>query len=179
MHPIPKPELLDPDRLTSNERTDMIDHDHRSRAEQLDRALHESCDYAVALWQHLDAARTYLLDSLPSDPRAPGTNPHTCASPTGPTDDEGWQRWIDTYATVTSILAGPKGDSGFGLGEAREATRLRRDAPNLNVLAAANPNVPSPEPAANPIKPPRPSAWRSVGLAALGVLALRGLRRRT
>jgi hypothetical protein len=179
MHPIPQPDLLDPDRLTTNERSDMTADEHRTRAQQIDQALHESCEYATELWQHLDAARTYLLASLPSDPRAPGTNPHACASPTGPTDAEGWQRWIETYATVTSILAGPRGDSGFGLGEAREAARLRREAPNLKVLAATNPNVPNPEPAANPVPAPRPSPWRAIGLAALGVLALRGLGRRS
>jgi hypothetical protein len=179
MHPMPKPDLLDPDRTKSNERTNLTADDHPTRAEQFDQALHESCEYATELWQHLEATRKYLLDSLPSDPRAPGTNPHSCASPTGPTDEVGWQRWIETYATATSILAGPHGDSGFGLGEAREAARLRRDAPNLRVLAATNPNVPSPEPAANPVKPPRPSGLRSVGLAALGVLAVRGLRRRS
>ena len=192
MHPIPQPDLLNPDRLKTNERSDMTADEHRSRAQLLDQALHESCAYATELWQHLNAARTYLLESLPSDPRAPGTNPHSGASPTGPTDDVGWQRWTEAYATVTSILAGPHGDSGFGLGEAKEAARLRREAPNLNVLATVNPNVPNPEPAAavvepnvsNPepvvavVKPQRGNQLRSMGLGALAVLALRGLRRR-
>jgi hypothetical protein len=179
MHPMPKPDLLDPDRMKSADRDDASAREHRTRDQMMDQALRESCEYATELWQHLDATRKYLFDSLPSDPRAPGTNPHSCASPTGPTDEVGWQSWIETYATATAILAGPHGDSGFGLGEAREAARIRRDAPNLRVLAATNPNVPSPEPAASPVKPPRPSALRTVGMAVVALLALRGLRRRT
>jgi hypothetical protein len=184
MHPIPPPELLDADRMTSNNRDVMPRHEHRSRAEELDVALHQSCAYATELWRHLDAMRQYLFDSLPSDPRAPGTNPHTAARPTGPDDEDGWARWIDTYATATSILAGPHGDSGFGLSEAREAARLRREAPNLTVLDtlarshAATPKHAEPPAATTSAADAdsRTNRIRFVGLSVLVALALRGLR---
>lgn len=194
MHPIRQPELLDPDRITANDRDDMTLFEHRTRAQQLDTALHATCDYATALWQHLDAARHYLYESLPSDPRAPGAHPHIGAAPTGPDDEDGWQRWIDTYATVTSILAGPHGDSGFGLDEAQHAARARCDAPNLRVLertrhdsAGDSPAAPS---AAQPTRTSttgdvtsttpagRSDPWRLAGLGLLVVLALRGIRPR-
>ncbi len=199
MHTIPKPHLLDPDRVTSDDRADMTLMEHRSRAQQLDAALHASCEYATQLWQHLAAARGYLWDSLPSDPRAPGTDPHLGASPTGPDDEEGWQRWIDAFSAVTSILAGPHGDSGFGLDEARHAARARRDAPNLRVLqrfrrgqsegpvpTAESRGSAAPAPSAQPVpaRPGsaadgRPDALRLGGLALLVLLALRGMRRRS
>lgn len=193
MQQIPQPELLDADRITSADRDDMTMFEHRNRAQQLDDALHASCAYATELWQHLAAARSYLYHSLPSDPRSPGTNPHPGASPTGPDDREGWQRWIDTYATVTSILVGPHGDSGFGLEEAQRAARDRRDAPNLNVLARVQRGTGTAA-SADPLavitrsdgNDSSTSAVSSIGarsfrlaaLGALGVLALRGLRPR-
>lgn len=194
MQPIPTPQILDPDRVLGNDRGDFTV-DHESRANLLDEALRDTCAYAEQLWQHLDAIRCYLYDSLPSDPRAPGTHPHIGASPTGPGDDEGWQLWIDTFATVTSILAGPHGDSGFGLGEARLAARKRREAPNLAVLARTrtpdnidadatsgedrNPPSGSSKPAHRPAdQKPASSAdlWRIAGLGMLALLAFRGLR---
>lgn len=181
MQPIPEPELLDPDRITSDDREDMTELEHRSRAQQLDAALHASCEYATELWQHLTAARQYLYDSLPSDPRAPGTNPHVGAAPTGPDDEQGWQRWIDTYATVGSILAGPHGDSGFSLEEARRTARDRRQAPNLKVLAGTHVgrDDSSPvSPAAGAGGAQVASSLRAAGLGVLVVLALRGLRPR-
>ena len=89
MDPIPAPELLDPERVLFADRDEMTLLEHRTRSQQLDDALHASCAYAAQLWQHLDAARHYLYDSLPPDPRAPGTTPHACASPTGPDDEPG------------------------------------------------------------------------------------------
>ena len=191
MQPIPRPELLDPDRITSNDRDDMTLLEHRSRAQELDDALHATCDYATELWQHLDAARAYLYDSLPSDPRAPGTDPHRGASPTGPDDEEGWQRWIDTVATVTSILAGPHGDSGYALHEARRTARDRREAPNLAVLEKTHAHTGDPAAGADtPTDAAPPAAersaerpdggkpWRAVAVGLLGVLALRELRPR-
>lgn len=181
MHPIPRPELLDASRVTSADRDDMTLLEHRTRAQQLDDALQASCDYATQLWQHLDAVRSYLYDSLPSDPRAPGVNPHLGASPTGPDDEEGWQRWINTYATVTSILCGAHGDSGFGLDEARLAARERREAPNVAALAHARDAAPvSPTPAMGQPRTAgsdsRGGLIRAAGLGVLAALALRGLR---
>lgn len=180
MHPIPPPELLDPDRMKTDEREEMTVDEHKSRADAFAKALRDTCEYATELWQHLDATRGYLLESLPTDPRSPGVNPHTSASPTGPNDDEGWSRWIDTYAAVTSILAGPRGDSGFGLSEAKDAARTRREAHNLAVLDAAA-RAKSAEAPPQPSEPATPAAktrpdLRFVGLVALVALALRGLR---
>lgn len=79
--------------------------------------------------------RGYLLNSLPPDPRAPGPHPTASASPTGPDDDTGWDNWIAAYATVTSVLCGPNGDSGYGLGEGRREANLRRTAPVLRIHA--------------------------------------------
>lgn len=184
MQPIPQPHLLDPDRITSDDREDMTSEEHRTRAQQLDKALHQSCEYAQQLWQHLAAARAYLLDSLPSDPRSPGTDPHLGASPTGPDDDEGWQRWTDAYSAVTSILAGPHGDSGFGLDEARHAAKSRREAPNLKVLQRiqrGQSEQPQPAPAgaaaaaSNSGAASRTDPLRLAGLGVLVALAVRGV----
>lgn len=192
MQPIPRPHVLDPDRITSDDREDMTSEEHRSRAQQLDTALHQSCEYAQQLWQHLEAARYYLYDSLPSDPRSPGTDPHLGASPTGPDDEEGWQRWTDAYSAITSVLAGPHGDSGFGLDEARHAARARREAPNLQVLQriqrgepeqpASQPAAPTPAgpaaPATAPARSDVPGARRTdpVRMAGLGVLVALAVR---
>ena len=91
MQPMRQPELLDPDRIKSDDRDNMTMMEHRSRAQQLDEALHASCEYGIELWKHLDAVRSYLYTSLPSDPRAPGPNPRASAAPTGPDDEEGWR----------------------------------------------------------------------------------------
>lgn len=184
MHPIPRPELLDADRVTSDEREDMTLDEHRSRAREFDKALHATADYAGTLWNQLDAVRGYLFESLPSDPRRPGPQPRASASPTGPDDERGWQDWIATAAAVTSVLAGPQGDSGFGLSEARTAAEERRSAPNLRVFAAKSA---APATAAEPVAPPpvpptAPAAaansartLRSIAVGVLAVLAIRGV----
>jgi hypothetical protein len=197
MHQMRQPELLDPDRITSDDRDNMTMIEHRNRAQQLDEALHVSCEYAVELWKHLDAVRSYLYTSLPSDPRAPGSKPRASAAPTGPDDEEGWQNWIATYSAVTSILAGPHGDSGLGLSEANHAAQLRRTAPNLKLLAdtgyaapadAEMDEAPTPPPAPSPAQSAAQSAaqrsaptgsesarpLRSIALGLLCALALRG-----
>jgi hypothetical protein len=127
MDPIPQPHLLDPDRLLDPQRDDFVA-DHESRAEMYATGLRESCGYAQQLWHTLDDLRGYLMASLPPDPRRPGEHV-TCAAPTGPDDEVGWTRWIDTFSSVTSVLCGPHGDSGYGYGEARHAAQLRRDVP--------------------------------------------------
>lgn len=188
VQPIPKPEVLDPDRVTSNDRDEMTLSEHRSRAQQLDEALHASCSYANQLWDQLDATRSYLYESLPPDPRDPGGEARSGASPTGPDDEPGWRQWGDVYSATTSVLAGPHGDSGFGFHEARRAEQIRREAPNLRQSEELNKehvSAPSEPTAASPAHrievPPsaadrRSDRLRYAGLAVLGVLALRGLR---
>lgn len=133
IQPIPMPELLEPDRTLTDEREEFSDEDHRDRARRLATALSETCEYGKQLWNDLAAVRRYLMESLPSDPRSPGEHPTSAASPTGPDDDEGWDKWITAYAAITSTLAGPHGDSGYGLGEARQAATLRRTAPVMSL----------------------------------------------
>ncbi len=40
--------------------------------------------------------------------------PATGSSPTGPSDDRGWQNWTDVFANITADLCGSHGDAGFG-----------------------------------------------------------------
>lgn len=124
---IPQPQVLDPDRPLRRRGTQFTE-DDRPEVELLAKALHESCDYATQLWRTLDAMRGYLLASLPSDPSDPEAD-RRCARPSGPDDEPGWQAWIDAFASVTSALCGPHGDSGFGLGRGREEAQRRRSAP--------------------------------------------------
>ncbi|MEO8750786.1 MAG: hypothetical protein ABI384_10330 [Allobranchiibius sp.] len=126
MQSIPTPQVLDPDRILVNDRGDWTA-THESRGEQLDAALRETCAYAQQLWRDLDAVRQYLRGILPHTPPEPGPHPVESASPTGPDDDAGWESWIAAYAAVTSALAGPQGDSGYGLQEARREARTRRE----------------------------------------------------
>lgn len=200
MHEIPQPQVLDPDRPLRRRGTELTA-DDRPEAELLSQALHETCQYAEQLWNELNGVRAYLLNSLPPDPRAPGAHPSAAASPTGPDDDTGWENWVTAFATVSSVLCGPQGDSGFGLGTAREHAQLRRTAPVLTLQAehpyqSASPKAP-PEPTPEPASPtattapttpstaPRPAAdvarrenIRNALTIALAVLALRGLRPR-
>jgi hypothetical protein len=174
--PIPTPSVLDPGRSLTDKREAISEREDVSTSESLQRALNESCSYGQQLWQTLDAVRDYLTDSLPLDPRTPGDHTITSASPTGPTDDDGWNQWIDAYAAVTSTLVGPHGDAGYGLSEARNAANLRRSSPVLAVHAAhpANLNTAAPDRG----EPARPGPIRTLATAALLLLALRGLRPR-
>lgn len=121
MQEIPQPDVLNPDRVVTDDREDLTAEEHRSRAQELDRALHASCAYAQQLWEQLDAARHYLQASL-----APVGSGSAATSPDGPEDQQGWQAWMTVYADVTSILAGPHGDSDFGDREAQLEAQSRR-----------------------------------------------------
>lgn len=194
MQEIPKPQLLDPNRVDRDDREDMTAEDHRSQAQLLSKALEESCGYADQLWNQLNAVRGYLLESLPPDPRLPGPHTVTCASPTGPDDEDGWQQWISAFSTTTSTLCGPHGDSGFGLTTARGEAQRRRTAremlmhaehPDTAVPVTGSPAVTRSTPtqhsaaahAEAAAKPASglPPALRTAGAAVVGVLALRGL----
>jgi hypothetical protein len=186
MEPIRMPEALDPGRVLTDDREEMTAEEHRGRAQELAKALQESCAYGQQLWHDLDKLRTYLMESLPDDPRQPGPT-RASASPTGPDDEPGWDAWIGAFATVTSALAGPHGDSGYGLSEARHAAQQRRSAPILHVYAE-HPEVAAHEagdqpPPRVPITPPKDGRARAVRIAAtvaLITLAIRGaLPRRT
>ena len=72
--------------------------------------------------------RAYLVRCLPDDPQRPDARRHATA-PTGPDDVAGWDDWMATYAAVTSVLCGRRGDAGFGADEARRLAYARRVAP--------------------------------------------------
>jgi hypothetical protein len=168
MGEIPMPEVLDPDRP----RLVALEHegDAQARADTIDDAFHQATDYGQQLWRTLEEVREYLLDSLPPDRRHPGGHDERLgAAPTGPDDDAGWDRWISAYATVTSALAGPHGDSGYGLGQAQQEAANRRSAAAVllhaeggRVEAAAERNRPAARAAV---------AWEAIGKAAVGVVA--------
>jgi hypothetical protein len=173
---IPLPAVIDPDRiyLEAQEKSAR----QQDKAEIYKEALDSACDYAQKLWHELDVVRGYLLTSLPTDPRLPGPHRLT-ASPTGPDDEPGWQAWIDTYARATSVLAGPKGDAGYGYGEGRQQAQLRRTATNLRALAR-RPHLeghPNPEEAAQTpgLVPKWPDARTALGVAAVTLAAERAL----
>lgn len=185
--PIPKPEMLNPDRVNRDARESFTLEDHRSRGDLLSQALEETCAYATQLWETLDLQRSYLLGSLPPDPRKPGAH-RAGASPTGPNDETGWQNWINAFAIVNSAMCGPHGDSGYGLSRAREEAQVRRSAPEL-VLHADHPELdaapPESAPAPRESKHPEGKASKSRWAAAKTVagvvvclLAVRGLRPR-
>jgi hypothetical protein len=180
MQPIPPPQVLDPGRVLDNDRDDLTA-DHQARAALLEDALQKSCDYAQQLWNTLDELRGYLMGALPPDPRLPGAHSQVSASPTGPDDEQGWQSWVAAYASVSSVLCGPHGDSGYGIGEARHAADQRRNSPAL-ALHAEHPELDAPQqPEASaagngPATGAKPrSRTRTLGTAVLLLLAARGL----
>ena len=131
MYDIPKPELLDPDRVNRDDREHFTAADHRSQAQLLAKALGESCAYAGQLWEQLNAVRGYLLDSLPPDPNLSGAHTVACAAPTGPDDESGWQDWIRAFATTTSTLCGVSRRLRLRPVPPREEAQKRRSAPEL------------------------------------------------
>ncbi|MGH3264287.1 MAG: hypothetical protein ACRDNS_20090 [Trebonia sp.] len=70
--------------------------------------LSQGCNYGAALWEELDRERAYLLE-LAGD----GGKPSVLRG------GDDWEAWAHRFAEVTSALAGPTGDSGYGAGEAR------------------------------------------------------------
>jgi hypothetical protein len=131
--PIPIPAVLDPDRAHLQGELN-AEEDAEHRLADVRQALTSACAYGRQLWLGLDSLRGYLLRSLPPDPHTPGMH-RICASPTGPDDEDGWQNWMAAYAEAHSVLAGPNGDSGFGVSEAAREAQERRSAPAVRVLA--------------------------------------------
>ncbi len=198
MQAIPTPRLLDPQRPLSDDREHFTINDEPA-AEALKEALRETCAYAQQLWDNLDAVRQYLMTSLPADPRSPGPRPSPGASPTGPDDEQGWQNWIAAYASANSVLCGPQGDSGYGLGEARHAAEERRSAPVLRLYAdhphlrndgsamdpaedrkdnAARARTATEAPGSSVVRSKSRGVYRSTVVGVLVLLAIRGLRPR-
>lgn len=135
MYPIPKPVLLNPDRVVPDERDTMTDAAYRNLAEKLQAELRETSAYAQELWEQLESVRHYLVESLPHPPPS-WEVPLGGARPTGRDDERGWQQWEEVYAAVLSVLAGPHGDHGFAADEAHEIVRAR-----LEFLAGQEPTL--------------------------------------
>jgi hypothetical protein len=183
---IPKPEVLDPDRVNRDARENFTLEDHRSRGDLLSQALEETCSYATQLWETIDVLRSYLIGSIPPDPRKPGAH-RAGAAPTGPADETGWQNWINAFAIANSAMCGPHGDSGYGLSRAREEAQVRRSAPEL-MLHAEHPQLDaptggvavktSPEPPDSTAGKSRWAAAKAVAGVVVCLLAVRGLRPR-
>lgn len=131
--PIPIPGVLDPERAHLLGDLNAAE-DAEQKVADLQQALADTCGYGRDLWQGVDALRSYLLNSLPPDPRSPGLH-RTGAAPTGPDDEVGWRNWMAAYAEAHAVLAGPNGDSGFGVSEASREAQARRSAPSVRLLA--------------------------------------------
>jgi len=170
--PIPRPQVLDPDRLLRDDREHQFSQDHRPPATVLDDALHESCAYAEQLWNELNHVRQYLLDALPLDPHVSDSPTRCGAAPTGPDDELGWQHWMSAFSAVTSVLCGPHGDSGFGMSRAREEAQRRRAIVTTDAETGYLPGGGQRSTASTGA---RQRIARSAGLAVLATLALRGL----
>ena len=95
------------------------------RLQLIEAQFAKACDYGQALWRELDLVRHQLVAMLP-DVDADDDARRFLAAPRGPDDDEGWDTWRSLYAGVTSALAGPRGDSGFGRQEAAQEAQRRR-----------------------------------------------------
>lgn len=106
MEEIPRPGLLEPENpdrvLTSRER----DVDAWGRVSEPERELGL---YGNQLWEVLRSVREYLYELAGER-----------GKPSPLHDGYDWEQWATTWARVTSSLAGPAGDSGHGVGEARE-----------------------------------------------------------
>ncbi|MFL6162509.1 MAG: hypothetical protein ACJ74U_09780 [Jatrophihabitantaceae bacterium] len=163
--PIPMPGVLEPDGGHLRGSLNAAE-DPEQQLSQLRQALADACGYGRELWRAVDALRGYLLHSLPADPRAPGLH-RTATAPTGPDDEQGWQDWMAAYAEAHSVLAGPRGDSGFGVSEAQREAQARRSAPNLRLLAE-HPELTSRQPASSA----RPASLRSRLPGVLAVAAM-------
>jgi hypothetical protein len=175
--PIPIPGILDPEGGHLLGELNAADKPEQQLAD-VRQALAEACSYGRALWHGVDVLRGYLLDSLPSDPRTPGMH-RTGAAPTGPDDEQGWQNWMAAYAGAHSVLAGPQGDSGFGVSEAEREAQTRRSARSVRLLAEHPELQPGSvvRPAARPSRLPGVVAVAATTLVVRAVL-VRRLRRR-
>ncbi len=107
MEPMPKPEVLDPDRVALRP---VEGHDPDALRERLSAALRDACAYGDMLWNELARVRQYLAELA---------DPAVDTAPRLATQAE-WDSWAHVYTEVTSAMAGPTGDSGLALGEARQ-----------------------------------------------------------
>jgi len=72
-------------------------------------------EYARQIWRQLDRVARYLRDDIARH----GSDPLLLKSSSLLGNDTQWQDWQNSYAAVLSVLAGPRGDAGYGAQEAR------------------------------------------------------------
>ncbi len=96
MYEIPKPELLDPDRVTRDDREDFTPADHRSQAQLLGKALGDSCAYADQLWEAggTPCARTCSTACRRTRGVPARTRPRPLRPPVR-TTTTAWARWMN------------------------------------------------------------------------------------
>ena len=138
------PSVLNGERAVTDHRDTLGMHAENERV-QLREALKQSCDYGLMLWHELDRMRAYLLESAPEARDTSSGVRRIAATPLGPDDEAGWQRWQAIYEKVSETLCGPSGDSGFA---AREAALQVRDRRSMDPPATPAPPMlePVPEP---------------------------------
>lgn len=125
MESIPRPGVLEPenpDRVLTTSRERDVDAWGR-----VSEPMRELGLYANQLWEVLQSVRDYLYE-LAGESGKP--------SPLHGGHD--WEAWAETWARITSALAGPSGDSGYGVSEAREIAQ-RHDVPVLTGRSGITP----------------------------------------
>ena len=109
----PTPTASDHDPATSHEHGPIEDRPERDPA---GRALDDPVtEYARLLWTALDNVAGYLRDEIARGPSGPVLDDR----PPALTTEEQWKQWRQCYASVLGVLAGPRGDQGYGDQEAQ------------------------------------------------------------
>jgi hypothetical protein len=76
-------------------------------AMELDRCA----EYGQRLWHQLRAVETYLREDVAQADLSGATG--------GRAGDDAHRRWAEVYGSTLSLLAGPRGDSGYGQQQAQ------------------------------------------------------------
>jgi hypothetical protein len=125
---IPMPGLLSDDMGSAADRDPATSHEHAPIEDRPERdpsgvGVDEPVtQYARQLWTELDGVARYLQEQVAHG----GGGPVVADSSSLLTTDEQWQAWQAIYAKVLSVLAGPKGDQGYGSQQAQLEYQNRR-----------------------------------------------------
>ncbi len=123
--------------------------DRRPRA--LERSVFALSAYGQQLWNDVNAMRSNLLhhqppshwdgqplvDPVGGDRPTPTTSGDAIGAAGDADGQAGWSAWIAAYAALTSVLAGPHGDSDFAVHEAYRALVAPEDAVTAFATAGA------------------------------------------
>lgn len=110
------PDVLDSERPALLGGEEATPESLQDRAQRVENALHRACGYGQVLWRELDTLRRYLFEDVAQGRRGEGT-----ASLLRSTDQ--WSTWAERFASASSVLSGPAGDSGAGETAARLQAR--------------------------------------------------------